>query len=56
MSELAANMGVPLSTATGIGARLARKGLVRRRRAPEDKRVVLVSLTTEGEAFARQLL
>ncbi|HCL85412.1 MarR family transcriptional regulator [Pulveribacter sp.] len=35
--------------------RLQAKGLVRRQRAPHDRRVVLVALTDEGRAIASQL-
>jgi DNA-binding MarR family transcriptional regulator len=52
MSELAENLGAPLSTASGIGERLARRGLVQRRRQSEDRRVVVVRLTRKGEAAA----
>jgi DNA-binding MarR family transcriptional regulator len=52
MSELAELLGTPLSTASGIGERLARRGLVHRRRRPEDRRVVVVRLTKKGETAA----
>jgi DNA-binding MarR family transcriptional regulator len=55
MSELAEHLGAPLSTASGIGERLARRGLVRRHRRPEDRRVVAVRLTKKGEAAAGKL-
>ena len=55
MSELAENLGAPLSTASGIGERLARRGLVQRRRRPEDRRVVVVRLTRKGETAAGKL-
>ena len=55
MSELAEALGAPLSTASGIGERLARRGLVRRHRRPEDRRVVAVRLTKKGEAAAGKL-
>lgn len=54
MSDLATGLGAPLSTVTGIGARLERRGLIRRERHPEDRRVVLLSLTPEGRALADQ--
>ena len=41
-----------LSTASGIGERLARRGLVHRHRKPEDRRVVVVRLTRKGETAA----
>ena len=55
MSELAEHLGAPLSTASGIGERLARRGLVHRQRRPEDRRVVVVRLTRKGEAAAGKL-
>src|SRR6516225_4760116 len=55
MSELAEVLGDPLSTASGIGERLARRGLVHRHRKPEDRRVVVVRLTRKGETAAGKL-
>jgi len=54
MSELAASLGVPLTTMTSIVGRLVEKGYLERRRTEEDRRVVLVSLSPEGRnLFAR---
>ena len=55
MSELAELLGAPLSTASGIGERLARRGLVQRQRRPEDRRVVVVRLTRKGATAAGKL-
>jgi DNA-binding MarR family transcriptional regulator len=55
MSELAEILGAPLSTVSGIGARLARRGLVHRHRKPEDRRVVVVRLTRKGAMAAGKL-
>src|SRR5262245_61956377 len=55
MSELAEVLGAPLSTVSGIGERLARRGLVQRRRRPEDRRVVVGRLTKKGETAAGKL-
>ena len=55
MSELAEVLGAPLSTASGIGERLARRGLVQRQRRPEDRRVVVVRLTRKGVTAAGKL-
>ena len=55
MSELAADLGAPLSTATGIGERLARRGLASRNRDPDDRRVIRVRLTAKGQALAGRL-
>lgn len=52
MSELAADLGAPLSTATGIGARLERRGLIERERLPADRRVIVMRLTPDGKALA----
>lgn len=52
MSELAGDLNVPLSTATGIGARLEKKKLVRREPHPKDKRVVTLRLTKAGQDLA----
>ncbi|MGQ9780209.1 MAG: MarR family winged helix-turn-helix transcriptional regulator [Bacillota bacterium] len=55
MSELAAALGVPLTTMTSIVGRLVENGYLERRRTEEDRRVVLVSLSPEGRnLFARQ--
>ena len=55
MSELAELLGAPLSTASGIGERLAQRGLVQRQRRPKDRRVVVVRLTRKGETAAGKL-
>src|SRR5262249_61938035 len=55
MSELAEVLGAPLSTVSGIGERLARRGLVHRHRKPEDRRVVVVRLTRKGATAAGKL-
>jgi DNA-binding MarR family transcriptional regulator len=55
VSELAEVLGAPLSTASGIGERLARRGLVHRQRKPEDRRVVVVRLTRRGATAAAKL-
>lgn len=46
--ELAAEAGVTASTATRILDTLERRGIVRRRRTDEDRRIVIVTLTTLG--------
>jgi DNA-binding MarR family transcriptional regulator len=55
VSELAEVLGAPLSTASGIGERLARRGLVHRHRKAEDRRVVVVRLTQKGKSAAGKL-
>ncbi len=49
MSALAADLGVPLSTATHTVDRLVAKGLVLRVRSEEDRRVVLVEMSPFGK-------
>jgi DNA-binding MarR family transcriptional regulator len=52
MGELAEDLGVKLPTATGIVDRLVERGLVQRSASDEDRRVVWVRPTAEGEAIA----
>lgn len=54
MSELAAEMGAPLSTMTSIAKRLERKGYIARATSAEDQRVKLVTLTQEGSRLAKE--
>lgn len=54
MSDLALNMAVPMSTATGVTDRLVKKGLLARGSNAEDRRVVTVVLTAEGIALAEK--
>ena len=49
MSELAAQLGVRLSTMTGVIDQLEGKGLVERLDHPEDRRSLQVRLTPEGK-------
>ena len=49
MSRIAEYVGVPLNTATGIANRLEKRGLVRRWRSEQDKRVMVVRITDEGK-------
>jgi DNA-binding MarR family transcriptional regulator len=49
MSELAAHLGVPLSTMTGVVDQLEGKNLVERVDHPEDRRSLRVRLTPEGK-------
>ncbi len=49
MSELAAHLGVPLSTMTGVVDQLEGKGLVERADHPEDRRSLQVRTTPEGK-------
>jgi DNA-binding MarR family transcriptional regulator len=54
MSDLAAEMGAPLSSMTSIAARLEKKGLIHRTASAQDQRVKLVTLTQEGRQMAAE--
>ncbi len=49
MSLIAQELGVSLSTATGIVDRLVEKGIVVRQEDPNDRRIVLCKLTEKGK-------
>ena len=49
LTELAAELGMPLTTASDVVRRLESKGLVRRRPNPEDGRSFLFELTARGD-------
>ncbi|MFZ5824012.1 MAG: MarR family winged helix-turn-helix transcriptional regulator, partial [Bacillota bacterium] len=49
VSEVANQLGVTLSAATGLVDRLVKAKLVTRERDQEDRRVVWVKITPEGE-------
>lgn len=54
MSELAAKLGLPLSTLTSLSKRLDRKGLIERYRSVKDRRIILIRLTDKGENIAER--
>lgn len=56
MSQLAVDLGTPVSTLTNIGQRLSKRGWIERTRDASDKRVILVTLTPEGEVLADRTL
>jgi len=56
MSELGNNAHLPLSNMTSIIDRLARKGIVRRRRNAKDRRVVRVHLTEKGKKMLHEFM
>lgn len=56
MSQLASDMGLPSSTITNIKQRLTRRGLIEHYRDPNDQRVILISLTTDGKMLANKVL
>lgn len=49
MSDLAADLGVTLATATGLADRLVERDLVVRESQPDDRRVVLCRLSDSGQ-------
>jgi DNA-binding MarR family transcriptional regulator len=49
MSSIASSLGIAVSTATGIVDNLVRKGLVTRGADPEDRRLVICTLSPQGE-------
>ena len=55
MSRLAESLDVSVASATGIVDRMEQRGLVERRHAENDRRVVLVHPTRAGEAIFTEL-
>ena len=55
LSELSWRIRARNSTVTGIIDRMARDGLVARRRSEEDRRVVHIALTEKGRELAREI-
>ena len=55
IAELAAFLGLERSSVSGLIDRSAARGLVRRVPSSEDGRVVLVTLTEDGQRFAEEL-
>ena len=54
LRQLQANLRVAQSTTTGLVSRLAAKGLVEITIDPEDRRIHVVSLTSEGKLGGRE--
>lgn len=54
MSRLADVLNVSLSSATGLIDRLEERGYLERTRVPEDRRVVIVRLTTAGAQMVEE--
>lgn len=52
---LAWRIGLDASTLGGVVDRLADRGLIERRRTPQDRRVYLLTLTNAGQALQRQV-
>jgi len=55
MSEIAREMGMPISTATRVIDRLQKKELMTREKDPEDKRNILVFLKPGGEKIVKRV-
>ncbi len=55
VADLAAILGVGPSTATRMCDRLVRKGLISRRRASSDRRIVRVSLALQGREIVSKV-
>lgn len=55
MGHLAASLGVTLSTVTGIVDRLVEHDFVRREEDPQDRRLVVCRLTTQGSDTVERL-
>ena len=55
MGTLAARLGCHVSNLTGVVDRMQSQGLVRRQRAPRDRRSILIRLTAEGETLRGRL-
>jgi DNA-binding MarR family transcriptional regulator len=52
MQQLARRMFKSISTMTRVASQLVRKGYIKRRQDPGDRRVVHVSITPQGKAIA----
>lgn len=55
LSAIAERVRMPLSTMTGVAARLEKSGLVERKRAADDGRAWVLTLTDEGTARIREM-
>jgi DNA-binding MarR family transcriptional regulator len=55
MSRLAEMLNVSLSNATGLIDRIEERGFVERSRVPEDRRIVLIRVTSAGEAMLGEI-
>jgi DNA-binding MarR family transcriptional regulator len=54
-ATLSSGAGCRSSTMTGVLDRLAGRGFIQRRAHPKDRRSILISLTTQGDATAREV-
>ncbi len=55
MTELAKELGAPLSTMTSLTKRLVQKGFIERKKSPEDQRMILVELTARGRELVMRI-
>lgn len=55
MSDLARQISVTMSGATGIVDRLVKAGLVKRENDPNDRRVILIELTPAGSTTVKEI-
>lgn len=55
MTDIAEYIKAPLNTATGVVARLEKRGVVLRQRSAQDRRVVTVALTGKGMMEIREV-
>ena len=55
MSSIASTLGIAVSTATGITDNLVKKELVTRQDDPEDRRVVICSLSMKGQKIMNHI-
>ncbi len=55
MSSIASTIGIAVSTATGIVDNLIKKGLVTRSDDPEDRRLVICTLSSQGQETINRL-
>jgi DNA-binding MarR family transcriptional regulator len=55
MSSIASSLGIAVSTATGIVDKMVRKGLVVRGADPEDRRLVICTLSSRGQETINRL-
>jgi DNA-binding MarR family transcriptional regulator len=53
MTKLADTMDVSVASATGIMTRMEKRGVVRRRHAEDDRRVVFVEITSAGAKVSK---
>ncbi len=56
VGEIAAALGITISSASGLVERLARAGLVLRSRSTADRRAVICQLSLEGDSELREHL